>query len=121
MWWARARIILPWERLQVPLLRPWEWPEHIPGAKVDGRAQASAYGGLLSGMLTTRELLGGFVWRLYADPDDLSQEAEWGFSPRGRQAELFLRDAFWGSWASDRADVGRGGLFRPRAEVPGVF
>ncbi|HXK16364.1 MAG TPA: hypothetical protein VNG33_01070, partial [Polyangiaceae bacterium] len=51
-----------------PALRPWEWPEHVPGAQVDGRAQAAAYGGLLSGMIATRELVGGFVWRLYADP-----------------------------------------------------
>jgi hypothetical protein len=72
-------------------------------------------------MLQTRELVGAFVWRLYADPDDLSQEAEWGFSPRGRQAELFLRDAFWGHWASDDDAVQRGGLYRTRAVTPGRF
>jgi len=104
-----------------PALRPWEWPDHMNGVKVDAAAQASAYGALLSGMMETRELVGGFVWRLYADPDDLSQEAEWGFSPRGRAAELYLRDAFWSRWASDTRDVGRGGLFWPRATVPGVF
>jgi len=104
-----------------PALRPWEWPDHMNGVTVDARAQAAAYRGLLSGMLGSRELVGGFVWRLYADPDDLSQEAEWGFSPRGRQAELFLRDAFWQSWASDWAHAGRGGLFRERAAIPGVF
>ena len=72
-------------------------------------------------MLQARELVGAFVWRLYSDPDDLSQEAEWGFSPRGRQAELCLRDAFWGRWASDTRDLGRGGLYRAPAEIPGVF
>jgi hypothetical protein len=104
-----------------PALRPWEWPDRMSGVKVDAGAQAAAYGALLSAMLETRELVGGFVWRLYADPDDLSQEAEWGFSPRGRAAELYLRDAFWDRWASDTRDTGRGGLFRPRAAVPGVF
>jgi hypothetical protein len=104
-----------------PALRPWEWPDHMSDVTVDARAQASAYRGLLSGMLATRELLGGFVWRLYADPDDLSQEAEWGFSPRGRQAELLLRDAFWQRWASDQPGGARGGLFRGGAEIPGVF
>jgi len=104
-----------------PALRPWEWPDRMNGVTVDARAQAAAYRGLLSGMLGSRQLVGGFVWRLYADPDDLSQEAEWGFSPRGRQAELCLRDAFWSSWASDGADSGRGGLFRERAQTPGVF
>ncbi len=107
-----------------PALRPWEWPDHMSGVKVDAQAQAAAYRGLLAGMLQARELVGGFVWRLYSDPDDLSQEAEWGFSPRGRQAELFLRDAFWGSWASDVRGVpnsARGGLYRPPAAVAGVF
>lgn len=105
-----------------PALRPWEWPDKMSGVKVDARAQAMAYRGLLFGMLQSPELIGGFVWRLYADPDDLSQEAEWGFSPRGREAELLLRDAFWNRWASDRARPwARGGIYRPRAQVPGMF
>lgn len=104
-----------------PALRPWEWPDHMSNVQVDGRAQAAAYRGLLAGMLHCRELVGAFVWRLYADPDDLSQEAEWGFSPRGRQAELYLRDAYWGGWASDYAGTRRGGPFREAAAVPGVY
>jgi hypothetical protein len=103
-----------------PALRPWEWPDHMHDVKVDARAQAAAYRGLLRGMLATPELRGGFVWRLYADPDDLSQEAEWGFSPRGRAAELYLRGAYWSSWASDSHPV-RGELFRPAALHAGVF
>lgn len=103
-----------------PALRPWEWPDHMRDVKVDARAQAAAYRGLLRGMLATAELRGGFVWRLYADPDDLSQEAEWGFSPRGREAELLLRGAYWSRWASDSATT-RGELFRPAALRPGVF
>jgi hypothetical protein len=104
-----------------PALRPWEWPDHMSGVTADARAQAAAYRGLLAGMLREPTLIGAFVWRLYADPDDLSQEAEWGFSPRGREAELWLRDAFWGRWASDRRDLGRGGWYRRGAQVPGVF
>ena len=104
-----------------PALRPWEWPDHMSDVRVDARAQAAAYRGLLAGMLQSRELVGAFVWRLYADPDDLSQEAEWGFSPRGRQAELYLRDAYWGHWASDYRGPCRGGLFREAAAVPGVY
>jgi hypothetical protein len=104
-----------------PALRPWEWPDHMSGVRVDARAQASAYRGLLSGMLASRELVGAFVWRLYADPDDLSQEAEWGFSPRGREAELCLRDAFWSHWASDTRELERGGLYGKAAAIPGVY
>jgi len=104
-----------------PALRPWEWPDHMNGVTVDARAQAAAYRGLLSGMLQSRELIGAFAWRLYSDPDDLSQEAEWGFSPRGREAELWLRDAFWSRWASDVDRGERGGLYRRPAEPAGVF
>lgn len=104
-----------------PALRPWEWPDRMSGVQVDARAQAAAYRGLLAGMLQSPELVGGFVWRLYADPDDLSQEAEWGFSPRGREAERYLRDAFWGRWASDGRGLGRGGVYRAPAGIPGVF
>jgi hypothetical protein len=103
-----------------PALRPWEWPDHMAGVRVDARAQAAAYRGLLAGMLQAPALQGGFLWRLYSDPDDLSQEAEWGFSPRGRAAELYVRDAFWGRWASDRSPR-RGGLFRAPALTPGVY
>ena len=40
------------------------------------------------------DFAGFFVWRVYSDPDDVSQEAEWGFSPEGKQAEVVVRDAF---------------------------
>ncbi len=104
-----------------PALRPWEWPDHMTNVQVDARAQAAAYRGLLGAMLQEPSLAGGFVWRLYADPDDLSQEAEWGFSPRGREAELWLRSAFWGRWASDRRDTGRGGFYREPPRIAGVY
>jgi hypothetical protein len=104
-----------------PALRPWEWPDHMSGVKVDAHAQAAAYRGLLAGMLQSRELVGAFVWRLYADPDDLSQEAEWGFSPRGREAELWLREAFWGRWSSDVNLAGRRSFYRHTSGAPGVF
>lgn len=103
-----------------PALRPWEWPDHMRGVTVDAAAQAAAYRGLLRGMLETAELRGAFVWRLYADPDDLSQEAEWGFSPRGRAAELALRGAYWSRWLSEPSGA-RGELFRPPAGVAGVY
>ena len=52
-------------------------------------------------LLEEPDFAGFFVWRVYADPDDVSQEAPWGFSPRGKQAELVVRDAFAARWASD--------------------
>jgi len=84
-----------------PALEPWLWPDAMDDVVVDQRAQAMAYGALLAPMTRIAECAGFFVWRTYADPGDVSQEAEWGFSPRGKLAELILRDAFTASWASD--------------------
>jgi hypothetical protein len=84
-----------------PALRPWEWPDTMNGVKVDEAAQATAYRALIEPMLDEPSFAGFFVWREYADPDDTSQEAPWGFSPRGKQAELVVRDAFAARWACD--------------------
>jgi hypothetical protein len=84
-----------------PALRPWEWPDKMQHVKVDQEAQALAYRALIAPLLEVPEFMGFFVWRVYADPDDSSQEAEWGFSPRGKLAEAVVRDAFTAHWAAD--------------------
>lgn len=84
-----------------PALKPWLWPDSMDEVVIDQRAQAMAYGALLAPLTKIPECAGFFVWRTYADPGDVSQEAEWGFSPRGKLAELVLRDAFTASWAAD--------------------
>ena len=104
-----------------PAVRPWEWPDSMKGVKVDQRAQAEAYAALVAPFLRERSFAGLFAWRLYADPDDVSQEAEWGFSPRGKLAELTLRDAFTAKWASDGPWLPGDALGRHRARTPGVF
>jgi hypothetical protein len=104
-----------------PALRPWEWPDKMTGVVVDEAAQADAYFGLLAPMLDEPWLAGAFAWRLYADPDDVSQEAEWGFSPRGKLAELVLRDAYAARWAGDGAWPLGGAFTAFAAEEPGVF
>jgi len=86
-----------------PALRPWEWPDGMKNVVVDQRAQADAYRALIAPFLDEPWFMGFFVWRWYADPHDMSQEAEWGFSPFGKQAELVLRDAFATHWAADGA------------------
>jgi hypothetical protein len=104
-----------------PAVRPWEWPDSMKDVKVDERAQAEAYAALIAPFLDSRSCAGFFVWRLYADPDDVSQEAEWGFSPRGKLSELVLRDAFTARWAADGKSLpGEGGAARHRARTPGV-
>jgi hypothetical protein len=84
-----------------PAVRPWEWPDAMTHVKVDEAAQAAAYGALLEPLLGEPDFVGFFVWRVYADPDDTSQEAPWGFSPRGKLAEDVVRDAFDSRWAAD--------------------
>ncbi len=104
-----------------PALRPWEWPDGMTNVVVDEAAQDRAYFGLLSPLLDEPWLAGAFCWRLYADPDDVSQEAAWGFSPRGKLAELTLRDAYRARWASDGTWPLGGALVRSAAGEPGVF
>jgi hypothetical protein len=104
-----------------PALRPWEWPDSMKDVVVDEAAQADAYVGLLAPLIDQPWLAGAFMWRLYADPDDLSQEAEWGFSPRGKLAELVLRDAFAARWAGDGYWPLGYALASRAAEVPGLF
>ncbi len=102
-------------------IEPWIWPDTLKGVVIDQRAQADAYAALLSPLLNAPWFAGFFVWRLYSDPDDMSQEAEWGFSPRGKEAELVVRDAFAARWAADGQWSSRGGFVTPKATGIGLF
>lgn len=104
-----------------PAIRPWEWPDKMSDVVPDQAAQAEAYRALLSAFVDEPWFAGFFVWRLYADPDDMSQEAEWGFSPRGKRAELALRDAFAAHWAGDGARELGSALWREAATGVGQF
>ncbi len=97
-----------------PAVKPWEWPDDMHGVKVDQAAQAAAYRGLLGPLLDEPDFAGFFVWRVYSDPEDVSQEAEWGFSPKGKLAEIVMRDAFAARWAGEDRGWGSPAL------VPGV-
>jgi hypothetical protein len=101
-----------------PAVRPWEWPDRMQDVVPDPVAQAFAYHALLAPLLGEPRFFGFFVWRVYSDPDDVSQEAEWGFSPRGKLAELVVRDAFSARWASD-SQGWRG--WSPGAFVAGLY
>jgi len=104
-----------------PAIRPWEWPDGMKDVAIDEEAQALAYEALLAPLLGSRSCAGFFVWRYYADPDDVSQEAEWGFSPRGKLAELILRDAFAAHWVTDGPSFIGVNIGHHRARTPGVL
>lgn len=82
-------------------IRPWEWPDDMVGVPVDEAEQARAYRAVLSAYTGPEWLAGLFVWRYYADPDDVTQEAPWGFSPRAKQAEGELARALGWRWGAD--------------------
>jgi hypothetical protein len=101
-----------------PAVKPWVWPDAMSHVTVDERAQADAYRALVAPLLEEPDFAGFFVWRVYSDPDDVSQEAPWGFSPRGKLAELVVRDAFVARWACDPWWA-RG--LGERAVTPGIY
>ena len=82
-------------------VEPWLWPDGMEGVVIDEREQARALEAMFRAFLGERWFAGFFVWRYYANLDDVSQEARWGFSPHAKQAEQVLRDAFAAPWAAD--------------------
>jgi len=84
-----------------PAVRPWEWPDTMKGVKVDEEAQADAYRAILAGVIGEPTFGGFFVWRQFADPNDVSQEAAWGFPFRGKLSEMLVREAFATRFAAD--------------------
>lgn len=84
-----------------PAVRPWEWPDTMKGVRVDEDAQAEAYRAILAGVIAEPTFAGFFVWRQFADPNDVSQEAAWGFPFRGKQSEMLVREAFASRFGAD--------------------
>jgi len=84
-------------------IEPWLWPEQLGAVEVDLDAQAEAYAALLFSLVDVPGFGGTFVWRVYADLGDTSQEPRWGFSPWDKPAESVLRAAFRRRWWGDGA------------------
>ena len=82
-------------------VEPWLWPDGMRDVIVDEREQARALAAIAEAAARRRDVLGFFVWRYYANLDDVSQEAVWGFSPHAKQAGRRAR-------ADLLAKVGRG-------------
>ncbi len=114
---ARDGISSVAERLEMPVLfveigyttrkdaavEPWLWPDDMSGVVIDEHEQARALSALFEVFLPEPWFSGFFLWRYYADLDDISQEHIWGFSPHGKLAESLLREVFKLRWGADRA------------------
>jgi hypothetical protein len=82
-------------------VEPWLWPDDMQSPAVDEWEQARALSAILEAALPNRWMAGFFLWRYYANLDDVSQEAIWGFSPHGKLAEPMLREIFAVRWGAD--------------------
>jgi hypothetical protein len=82
-------------------VEPWLWPDIMHDVAIDEWEQARALAALLGATVSKPWIAGVFVWRYYADLDDISQEAAWGFSPHAKLAERVLSNVFGVAWASD--------------------
>ena len=102
-------------------MEPWIWPENMAEVVLSQRDQAEATFALVHALLDRRWFTGFFVWRIYADPDDVSQEPEFGFSPRGKLAERVVRDAFTALWAADGPAALHTPIGRQKATSEGLF
>jgi hypothetical protein len=75
----------------------------MEGVVYDEDEQARALAALLEVFAPEPWFAGLFVWRYYADLDDVSQEHAWGFSPHAKRAERVLEQAFHYRWGADPA------------------
>jgi hypothetical protein len=82
-------------------VEPWLWPDGMRDVVIDEREQARALAAIAEAAARRPYVLGFFVWRYYANLDDVSQEAAWGFSPHAKQAEAVLERIFSQPWAAD--------------------
>jgi hypothetical protein len=95
-------------------VEPWLWPDDMSHVQVDEREQARALQAMASAAASRPWLRGFFVWRYYANLDDVSQEARWGFSPHGKLAEPMLGSIFSQRWPADPEP------FRPLSPLPSL-
>ena len=84
-------------------VEPWLWPDDMTDVHVDEHEQARALSASFAAFLPQEWFAGFFVWRYYANIDDVSQEAIWGFSPHAKAAEALLADVFQTRWGADPA------------------
>jgi hypothetical protein len=96
-------------------VEPWLWPDTMQAVAVDEAEPARALAVLVGAMASRPWFRGFYLWRYYANLDDVSQEAAWGFSPHGKLVSATLSQVFALRWAADP----RPPPWRPRVLAPG--
>jgi hypothetical protein len=84
-------------------VEPWLWPDDMQNVVFDEHEQARALDAMFRAFLPYDWFAGFFVWRYYANLDDVSQEAIWGFSPHAKEAERLLIDVFASGFGADQS------------------
>ncbi len=102
-------------------VQPWLWPDDMTDVVFDEHEQARALSALFETFLPEPWFTGFFLWRYYADLDDVSQEHIWGFSPHGKLAERLLTQVFQWGWGVDpdrsaeTGEIGALGAKKPKS------
>jgi len=82
-------------------VQPWLWPDDMQDVVIDEWEQARALTALIEAAVKHEWIAGLFIWRYYANLDDVSQEAGWGFCPHAKLAERALDAMYRQVWAAD--------------------
>jgi hypothetical protein len=85
-------------------VEPWLWPDDMQNVIIDEHEQARALYAIGRAAADEPSVRGFFVWRYYANLDDVSQEAIWGFSPHGKLAEPVLSALLHQTFAADELE-----------------
>lgn len=98
-------------------VEPWLWPDGMQDVAYSEAEQARALEASFSAFVPEDWFAGFFVWRYYANLDDVSQEAMWGFSPHGKQAEPMLEAVFGSGFGVDPDPLAIAGLLRSSEQI----
>lgn len=83
-------------------VEPWLWPDGMTDVVYSEDEQARALEASFRAFAPREWFAGFFLWRYYANLDDVSQEAMWGFSTHAKVGEPMLTEVFGSGFGSDR-------------------